>query len=137
MEYLAPATVVLTALLLLSLIYRPILYLTIPAALAASLYVYGALNTVMGFPTRDLRDLEHPFMYLGHWSEEPTYLLAVPSNSGEPRLYALDKLNAESKQQLADSEKKTGEGETTRGLLFEGEYRRHNLDPINQLGPKQ
>jgi len=132
-----PATVVLTALLLLSLIYKPILYLTIPTALAASLYAYGALHTVMGFPTRDLRDLEQPFIYLGHWSKEPTYLLAVPGHSGEPRLYALDNLTEESRQQLATSEKKAGEGETTRGLLFEGEYRRHNLDPIDQLGPKQ
>ncbi len=136
MEYLAPVTIVLTVLLLLSLVYRPILYLTIPMALGASLYAYNALNLVLGFPTRDLRSLEQPFLYMGHWSKDPTFLLAVPSGASWPRLYALDRLTAESQKQLGDSGKRTKQGEITRGTFFEGKFRRHNIDPITRLGPK-
>lgn len=136
MEYFAPATIALTVLLLLSLVYRPTLYLTIPMALAASLYAYSAINLVLGFPTRDLRALEQPFLYMGHWSENPVFLLAVPSGAFQPRLYALDSLSSESGEWLAESEKRVGEGEVTRGIFNEGEFGQHNIDPVTSIGPK-
>ncbi len=136
MEYLAAATVVLTVLLLLSLVYKPMLYVTIPIALSAALYAYSVVNLMLGYPTSDLRDLEQSFFYMGHWSASPTFLLVTPNGASQPRLYVLDNLSSESHDGLRISEKRAEDGEVVTGIFLEGEFMRHNIDPIELVGPK-
>ncbi len=136
MEYLTPVAVSIAVLLLLSLVYRPMLYVSIPALLIAALYTYNAMNLVLGYPTNDRRDLENPFLYLGHWSDDPTCLLAIPGGASKPRLYILDELNKQSEEQLQSSGERADQGEVTFGWFREGEYQRHNLNPADYIGPK-
>jgi len=135
-DYITPVVLSLSFLLLLSLVYRPVMYVSIPAVLLAGLYAYSSMFLLMGYPTRDVAELEQPFRYLGHWAQDPTYLLAVPQGAIQPRLYIIEPLNEKSRRGVEASGERAEKGEVVRGRFHEGEYEQHNIDPVTDLGQK-
>lgn len=143
MTAIITAATLLTALFLIAVAIRvfqrekPILYVLIPVILLFAVSTGYAINEMKGYATRNLSDLQKEFVYLGHWGDDPVFLLTIPQGAVEPRLYALpsDMLNEKSRQGLSESAAKTKQQVMMFGRFAEGEYQTYRFD-AERLPPK-
>jgi hypothetical protein len=115
---------------------RKALYVFIPMLLFCAAGANHALNTLIGYATGDLSELEQPCTYLYHVGEEPVWLLAVPANGTEPRLYVIPELSESEREGFAEGGGKAAQGVPIEGSYSEGEFELHDLQaPV--MRPKE
>ncbi len=115
---------------------RKALYLVIPLLLACAAGANHAVNSLIGYATGDLSELNEPFTYLYHVGEKPIWLLAVPAGATEPRLYVIPELSEAEKEGITEAGGKSAQGVPIEGSYSEGDFEFHDLQaPI--MRPKE
>ncbi len=115
---------------------RIALYVVIPLLLAFAGGSGWAVNSLLGYATADLSDLEQPFFYIHHVGETPVWLLAVPAGAEEPRLYVIPELSEAERDGLTQAGARAGAGVPIEGTYSDGELELHDLQaPI--MRPKE
>jgi hypothetical protein len=115
---------------------RWLLYPVVPLLLLCAGGAGYAVNSFLGYATGDLSELEAPFTYLYHVGDQPTYLLAVPANAAEPRLYLIPELSEAEKEGFTEAGGRAGQGVPIEGTYSEGDFELHDLEgPV--MRPKE
>ena len=138
LPYTAFATAVITSWLLIRVAQweRKLLYAVIPVLLFVAASANHALNSLIGYPTGDLSELNEPFTYLYHVGDKPVWLLAVPAGAVEPRLYVIPELSEAEKEGFTEAGGKASQGVPIEGSYSEGDFELHDLQaPI--MRPKE
>lgn len=117
---------------------RILLYILIPVILAFSTYAGNAVQSMLGYPTLDLSDLEGEFQYLAHSGQDPVFLTAIPDGAPKPRLYEIPKdlLSDEEKRGFTQAGEKTRQSVAQMGRFAEGQFEFYDF-AVDQLPPKE